>query len=160
MIVEIMAFCLMPNHFHLILKQKEEDGIADFMQKLGAGYTGYFNQKYERSGVLFQGKYKFIRLINEPHFVHLPNYIHLNPLSIENPDWKDKGFKNYKEAISFLEKYRWSSFLDYIGKKNFPSVTQRDLLLNFFKGPENYKEETFKWLEQTSSDEINDLITF
>ncbi|NCO15565.1 MAG: hypothetical protein GW899_02350, partial [Parcubacteria group bacterium] len=55
---------------------------------------------------------------------------------------------NYKEAMKFLENYRWSSFLDYIGKKNFPSVTQREFLLEFFEGPEQYKKDTLKWLKE------------
>jgi len=142
LLVEILIFTLMPNHFHLLLKQKEEGGISKFMQKLGIGYTNYFNQKHERSGVLFQGKFKAVLIKEHSHFLHLPFYIHSNPLSL-----------NYGNRISidFLENYKWSSFLDYIGKKNFPSVTQREFLLNFFGGAEKYKKETAEWLKEKSS---------
>ncbi|MBI4653041.1 transposase [Candidatus Kuenenbacteria bacterium] len=136
LLVEILVFTLMPNHFHLILKQKKEGGIVRFMQKLGTGYTMYFNQKYERVGSLFQGKFKAVHIEKESHFTHLPFYIHTNPL------------KNLGNSISKLEEYRWSSFPDYIGKKNFPSVTSRELFLDFFGGEEKYLEQTKQWIKE------------
>lgn len=157
LIVDILAFCLMPNHFHLMLRQNKENGITDFMHKLGTGYTNYFNKKYERSGALFQGKYKFVPIKEDGHFVHLPYYIHLNPLDLKFPEWKDKRIKDRKKAIKFLENYRWSSFLDYIGKKNFPSVTSREFLLDFFSGPGNYKKETLQWLEEIKLGEVEGI---
>ncbi len=156
-IIEILAFCLMTNHFHLLLKQKREKGVVNFMQKLGTGYTNYFNKKYERVGPLFQGKFKAVLIENESHFIHLPYYIHANPLSIINLDWQEK-ITNRQKAIKFLESYRWSSYLDYIGKKNFPSVTQRDFLSEFFEGPNQYKKDMNKWLEEINLQEIKDII--
>jgi len=126
LLVEILAFVVMPNHFHLLLRQIKENGISNFMHKLGTGYTMYFNQKYERAGSLFQGTYKAVLVNQEAHFIHLPYYIHLNPLDLKFPEWRDREIKNYKQAMKFLENYRWSSFLDYIGKKNFPSVTREN----------------------------------
>ena len=82
LLVEILAFTLMSNHFHLILQQKKEGSIVKFMQKLGTGYTMYFNKKYKRVGGLFQGRYKAVLLENDTHFIHLPFYIHTNPLKI------------------------------------------------------------------------------
>ncbi len=157
-LVDILVFCLMPNHFHLLIKQKVENGIVKFMQKLGTGYTMSFNQKYERSGSLFQGTYKAVLVEKDSHFIHLPYYIHSNPLDMKFPEWRNKEIKNYKEAMKFLESYRWSSFPDYIGKKNFPSVTQREFLLDFFKGPEQYKKDTLEWLEEMDLEEIKDSI--
>lgn len=147
-LVKILIFCLMPNHYHLLLTPIVEGGITKFMRKLNIGYAKYFNQKYERVGALFQGRYKSIHIQNDSHFIRLPYYIHLNPLDLKFPEWRGGEIKNYKGAIKFLENYRWSSFLDYIGKKNFPSITQRDLLLEFFEGPENHKKETIKWLKE------------
>ncbi len=155
LIVEILAFCLMPNHFHLLVKQKTDGGITKFMRKLGVGYANYFNQKYKRKGTLFQGKYKAILVKEEAHFIHLPYYIHLNPLDLIMPEWRKRELKNYKKAVKFLENYRWSSFPDYIGKKNFPSITQREFLLDFFEGSEQYKKEIKNWLR--SLDPIKDL---
>lgn len=157
LLVEILAFVVMPNHFHLLLRQIKENGISNFMHKLGTGYTMYFNQKYERAGSLFQGTYKAILVNQEAHFIHLPYYIHLNPLDLKFPEWRDREIKNYKQAMKFLENYRWSSFLDYIGKKNFPSVTQREFLNEFFEGPENYKKDAMKWLKEMDLEEIEDF---
>jgi len=157
LLVEILAFVVMPNHFHLLLRQIKENGISNFMHKLGVGYAMYFNQKYERAGSLFQGTYKAILVNQEAHFIHLPYYIHFNPLDLKFPEWRDREIKNYKQAMKFLENYRWSSFLDYIGKKNFPSVTQREFLNEFFEGPENYKKDAMKWLKEMDLEEIEDF---
>lgn len=157
LLVELLAFCIMPNHFHLMVKQKRENGVTEFMRKIGTGYTNYFNKKYQRVGPLFQGKYKIAHLKTEPHFIHLPYYIHLNPLDLIIPGWRERNIKSYKKAIKFLEDYRWSSYLDYIGKKNFPSVTQRGFLTEFLGEPERYRKDTIKWLREISFEEIKDV---
>jgi len=153
LIVEILAFCLMPNHFHLLLKQKKDNGITKFMQKLGAGYANYFNQKYERTGHLFQGKFKAINVNRQEYLEYLSYYIHFNALDLIEPGWRKGKIKDYQKAISFLDTYRYSSHLDYAGKKNFPSVIQRDFLLNILNGGKNYKESVKKWLNEISKQE-------
>ncbi|MCK5287368.1 MAG: transposase [Thermodesulfovibrionia bacterium] len=150
MLVEILIFTLMPNHFHLLLKQKAQKGIVKFMHKVGTGYTNYFNIKYEREGVLFQGKFKAVLMENNEQLQYIPQYIHLNPLKLiygsRTPiDWRKKS--------KFLEEYRWSSFQDYIGKKNFPSLTQREFLLDVFNGEKNYKKHNIDCLKETSKGE-------
>lgn len=158
LIVEILAFCLMTNHFHLLLRQKIEGGIVTFMQKLGTGYTNYFNKKYERVGPLFQGKFKAALVNQESHFIHLPYYIHANPIDIVKSDWREEKTNNLEKTIKFLETYRWSSYLDYIGKRNFPSVTQREFLLDFFEGPKEYKKEMYKWLKELDIGTLKDVM--
>jgi len=145
LLVEILLFTLMPNHFHLLLKQKQENGIVKFMQKLGTGYTNYFNKKYDRVGGLSQGRFKAVLINEEAHLIHIPFYFHTNPIDLiygssTSIDWRGQ--------IEFLENYRWSSFLDYIGKKNFPSVTSRKFLLEFWGGEKEYRKETEKWLRE------------
>jgi|SRR3989344_4703921 len=157
LLVELMAFCMMPNHFHLIVRQKVENGITEFMRKIGSGYTNYFNKKYERVGHLFQGKYKMARLTNDAQFIHLPYYIHFNPLDLTKHEWRRREIKNYKDAEKFLETYRWSSHLDYIGKNNFPSVTQREFLLKFFGGPDRYKKSIAEWLKELDEEAIKEV---
>lgn len=151
-LVEILLFVLMPNHFHLLLRQRRENGIAEFMHKLGLGYAMYFNQKYQRTGSLFQGTYKAILVEHESHFIHLPYYLHLNPLVLKFPCWRNGKVDSRKEAMEFLENYRWSSYPDYIGKHNFPSVTSGDFLRQCFGGPEKHKKDIFNWLQDQDVD--------
>ena len=149
LIVEILVFTLMPNHFHLVLKQKKENGIIKFMQKLGTGYTMYFNKKYKRVGGLFQGAFKATLIKDESHFIHLPFYIHTNPLDLFNYRGSNyRGSTSIMEKMKDLGKYRWSSFLDYIGIENFPSVTSRELFLEFFGGQKDYENATNEWLKE------------
>ncbi len=128
-LVEIMVFTLMPNHYHLMLRQRKNKGVTRFMHKLGTGYTMYFNKKHVRVGSLFQGPFKAEHLTANEHLIHLPHYIHTNPF---------RGLASVEDIL----KYRWSSFPDYAGKENFPHVTSRDFLLNIFNGEKGYLKFT------------------
>lgn len=158
LLIEIWAFCLMPNHYHLLVKPLLKDSLPLFMKKLNMGYAKYFNNKYRRTGALFEGKYKSIIIEEHSHFLYLPYYIHLNPLDLTMPEWRDGKIKSHKKATEHLENYRWSSHLDYIGKKNFPSVTQRKYLLDFFKNPKKYKNEIFQYLKEMNEKDIKEII--
>ncbi len=90
-LISIGAWCLMTNHFHLIVRQEVDGGITKFMKKLGVGYSMYFNIKYKRKGSLFGGLFKSKLIGNNDNYMRqLFAYIHLNPLEIGFPDWKDK----------------------------------------------------------------------
>lgn len=149
LLVNILTFCLMPNHYHLLLQPLVKNGVPLFMKKLNGGYVQYFNKKHERTGTLFERKYRSVLVDNQAHFIHLPYYIHLNPLDFKMPEWRERELKNYREAINFLNSYRWSSHLDYIGKNNFPSVTQRNFLLDIFEGESGYEKKLTDWLKNT-----------
>jgi len=112
-LVKIHCSCLMPNHFHLILEQVADGGISKFMQKLGIGYTNYFNLRYERSGVLFQGKFKAVLIGRDEYLNYLIQYIYMNPLDLMEPGWKENGLENWKEAKKFLINYRWTDCKDF-----------------------------------------------
>ncbi|MDP3726384.1 MAG: transposase [bacterium] len=139
LLVQLHAFCLMPNHYHLLVSPLVDNGVSLFMKKLNGGYSKYFNEKYKRSGALWQGKYKSVPIEVDPHFSWIPYYIHFNPLDLSMPEWRERGIKNQKKALDHLNSYRFSSHLDYWGKKNFPSLTQRDFLLEFFEGEKGYR---------------------
>jgi putative transposase len=157
LLVKIHAFCLMPNHYHLLLTPIIENGVVLFMKKLNGGYAKYFNEKYKRKGSLFEGRYKKVIVKNESHFIHLTYYIHLNPLDLINPEWRKREIKNYSKAVKFLYSYRWSSHLDYLGEKNFPSVTQREFLLDFFDGPKEYELGIKNWLKTLDLKNLYDI---
>lgn len=156
LLVDIHAFCILPNHYHLFLSPRVECGVSRFMKKVNMGYAKYFNIKYARKGTLFEGRFKSILVSREAHFIHLPYYIHLNSLDLIAPEWRERKLMNLDKALNFLETYRWSSHLDYCGKKNFPSVTNRDFLLEFFGGSEKYSKSVVEWLEHLDLD-IEDL---
>jgi len=157
-LVNIICFCLMPNHFHLILEQLVDDGISKFMHKLGTGYTNAFNLKHKRSGALFEGTFKAILIENETYLTHLSRYVHLNPVELKEKNWKEDGIKDWNKINKFLDNYRYSSYLDYVGKKNFPSIINNDLILKIFDNSKDYyKKFTQEWLVQDFS-KIDNLI--
>lgn len=152
LLVDIHAFCLMPNHYHLLISPRIDKSIPKFMKKLNMGYAKYFNEKYKRTGALFEGRYKSVPITQESHFLHLPYYIHCNPLDLIAPEWRENRLANYKQAVQFLENYRWSSHLDYTGKHNFPSVTKRDFLLQIFDGEKQYQKSIYNWLKDLKTE--------
>ena len=148
-IVNILSFCLMPNHIHLLLRQAQDNGISSFMRKFGAGYAGYFNRKYERSGYLFQGRFRAAHIKTDNQLRTVFVYIHTNPAALIDPSWKEGDIKKPKEIIKFIEDYKWSSYPDYLGKQNFPSVTQRDFFDDMMK-KEEWQKYVNEWVEYKS----------
>ena len=157
LLVKVLAFCVMPNHYHMLLMPARKNGVVLFMKKLNGGYAKYFNEKYDRQGTLFQSRYKKIPVTREAHFTHLPYYIHLNPLDLEMPGWRSREINDYRKAMKFLKSYRWSSHLDYLGIKNFPSVTQRDFLLEFFGGHKEYERSIKNWLQELDLEKFKEM---
>ena len=127
-LVRLLAYALMPNHYHLLLMQQKDSGVSLFMKKLAAGYTKYFNRRHERSGVLFQGKYKLKPVLKEDYLQHLVSYIHLNPMDVLFPGWRKGGLSSPETAERELARYRWSSYPDYAGKTNFPSLLDTNII--------------------------------
>lgn len=89
-LVDVVCFCLLPNHFHLLLKQLVDKGISTFMEKLGTGFAYYFNVKRQRKGRLFQGSFKAVLINKESQFLHISRYQHLNALDLYNPSWREE----------------------------------------------------------------------
>ena len=157
-LVSIGAWCLMTNHFHLLVRQEVDGGITKFMRKLGVGYSMFFNIKYERTGALFGGLFKSKLIgVNDNYMRQLFGYIHINPLEIKFPEWKNKINKSSVEMKKLLKSYRYSSYLDYIGEdrvekniittKNFPDYFQgsqsfEDFVDNYFT-EESIMQEPF-----------------
>jgi len=151
-LIDLFVWCLMPNHLHFFSRPRLDNGLAKFHQKLGIGYTNYFNLQNNRSGVLFQGKYKKVKVTNDVQAGHLVCYIHSNLLDVWKPNWKERRLTSFElqNALDFLEnkENRWSSHQDYLGIKNFPSLINTEFLYNFFGGPAGYRKFFTDWLKQ------------
>lgn len=157
-LVDILCFCLMPNHYHLLIRAKSESAVTEFMRKLGTGFTNYFNKKYERSGVLFQGKFKAVHIASDSQLMYIPHYIHLNPLDICMPEWKTIGVSSHKKALGCLEQYEWSSFHDYMGNQKFSFLLETSFIDSMFKTKRGgYGDELKRWIKDMNLDAVKDV---
>lgn len=123
--VELVTFCIMPNHFHLILKETEEGGISKYMQRVLNSYAKYYNMKYEKSGHLFQGKYKAVHIETNEQLLYLSAYVHRNP-------------RELSEYRGEEESYQWSSFGDYTNKNRWEKLLIPDIILEQYKNKDEY----------------------
>ncbi|MDO8507434.1 MAG: transposase [bacterium] len=122
--LELIAYCLMPNHFHLLVKQLDETSMTEFMRSISNAYVAYFNKKYKRVGSLFQGTYKAVLVDRDEYLVHLSRYIHMNPLDI-----------NIK-----LDEYPYSSYKYYLDDATKPTWLNHYAIIEQFKTSNEYKE--------------------
>ena len=146
--VAIGSYVLMPNHFHILVKETNEGGVSSFMEKLQTGYSMYFNKKYERVGPLFQGRFKVEHIDRDEHLKYLFAYIHLNPVTLVEPRWKEKGIQNKQKVLGHLNTYLYSSYPEYVGvyreqkiilsPKEFP---------NYFLRKYDFEKFVEDWLE-------------
>ena len=150
----IGAYCLMPNHFHILAKETSEGGISKFMEKLGTGYSMYFNKKNARTGFLFQGNFKAEHVDSDEYLKYLYAYIHLNPVKLIDSNWKIDGIRDRARAERYLSRYDYSSYIDYVSTsvreekgilapEEFPGYFERAADFSFF-----IKE----WLEYSRDD--------
>lgn len=138
-LVRIMADCLMPNHYHLLLEEIEENGISRFMHKLGTGYTEYFNNKYDRVGSLFQGTFKAVPIDDEIYLKYLLVYINvINPGELVEPNLKEAGVKNVEKIMRSVQDYLWSTHREYIGKRE-SIIIEKSLLGEIFPNGQKYR---------------------
>lgn len=114
-LVIIGAFCLMPNHFHLVLKEVSEGGITSFMRKLGTAYTLYFNARHERVGNLFLKPFRSLHVSSDRYFQHLINYVHCNPAGLYEPGWKTSHVVDSQFLGGHIAVYPYSSISAHAG---------------------------------------------
>jgi len=117
-LVDILSYTLMPNHFHIVLRQRIEGGVTEYMRKISTAYTMHFNTRHLHSGALFQGRFKSKHVGGGDYLRWLFAYVALNPLDVRFPGWKENGVTNQAEALSFLKTYQFSSFPDMVAKQN------------------------------------------
>lgn len=130
LLVKIISFVLMPNHFHLLLEQVAKDGISKFLSQLQNSYTRFFNTKKRRKGHLFLGQFKAIRMENEEQFIHTSRYIHLNPYT-----------SFVVKKIDDLLTYPWSSFPEYLGQRD--GFCTKESILSGFGSTASYRRFVF-----------------
>ncbi len=123
-IIDIVSYCLMPNHFHFLLRQKRDNGITEFVSKISNSYTRYFNTKNKRVGHLLQGEFKSVHVDSNEQLLHLSRYIHLNPLI---------GY-----VTKELNSYRWSSYIEYLGL--IDGICFKEEVLGQFKSAKDYEK--------------------
>lgn len=125
-LVTIHAWCLMGNHYHMLLSEQTECGMSKFLQKFNTGYTMYFNLRHERSGALFQGKTKRVLIKREAHFNYILPYIHCNPLDLQKTtaSWRTQSLVHGRQALVHIQEYRWSSYRNYCGEKEFSEILE------------------------------------
>lgn len=116
--IELLSYCLMPNHFHLFVRQKTKYGLKIFSKALLTNYVMYFNHRYEREGPLFQGRYKAVLLTSEAHYIHISRYIHRNPLELLARDCP-------------LHNYKYSSYKYYVNEKAPDWINTKPVLSMF-----------------------------
>lgn len=124
-IVDIISYCLMPNHFHILLYQQRDGGITEFLSKLENSYTKYFNTRFKRVGPLFQGEFKAVLIESNEQLIHVSRYIHLNPI--------------VSGLVSNLEDFKWSSYSEYINN-TYKSICVKEVILNQFSFDNTYQQ--------------------
>ena len=144
-LMELMAFTLMPNHFHLIVREIVAGGTAEFMKRMG-GYSTYFNSQHERVGSLFQNRYKSVEIRTTEQAIATFVYVHTNHVALVEKGWGDFEVKNPKKALSFLNDYRWSSYRDYVGEPRYPEVTDRSFYHKLIGGQQKCRELVEAWV--------------
>ena len=127
-LLNIIAYCFMPNHFHLLVKQNIENGTSRFLANIQISYTKYFNIKNDRVGPLLQGQFKAVKIDSEEQLLHVSRYIHLNPYS-------SALIKNIKDIAD----YEWTSFKEYLEDVDYP-VCSHDLINGYFTNKDKHKD--------------------
>jgi len=146
--VSIICYCLMPNHYHFILRQNTEKSLSFFLHRLMVSYSMYFNKRYKRVGHLFQGNFKAKLIDKDEYLLHLSRYIHLNPLEISS-------------SKSDLRYYPWSSYLEFIGE-DCKQICEKDIILDQFsetgKNTDSYRKFIEEGISEAEFRKIKDFV--
>ena len=148
-IVDIGCYCLMPNHIHLVMKEKVDGGISLFMKKLLTAYSMYFNTINKRTGVLFEGRFKAKHASNDNYLKYLYAYVHLNPVKLTDSKWKESGLQDFRKTKDHLANYQYSSYLDYLGgDREEKSILNVESFPEYFSEKRSFDDLINFWLTQ------------
>ena len=154
-LVDIGSYCLMPNHIHLLLKEKIEGGISLFLQKLFTAYSMFYNKKHGRTGKLFEGVYKAEHADSDNYLKYLYTYINLNPISLIDKGWKDRIIKDKIKAKDFLKSYKYSSYFDYVGiNREENIILNKEAFPEYFESQLDFDSMVNEWIEFTDNGKV------
>lgn len=157
-LVAIGAYCLMDNHFHILIKEVTEGGLVKFMSKLLTAYSKYFNKKYDRSGALFSSEFKATHLDNDEYLKYIFAYIHMNPIKLIDPNWRE-NYMDFNTTHDFLKEYAFSSYPVYLYLQcEEQLILNRQAFPEYFRNPTEWQKEIKSWLNfdlNTISDSIS-----
>lgn len=146
-LVDVGAYCLMPNHFHLLFREKRENGISKFMEKLSTSYSMYFNKKYNRTGKLLESRFRATHVSSDKYLKYLFSYIHLNPVKLIDPNWKENKITDRVKAKKYLAEYKFSSYLDYMGvKREEEKILNKGTFPKYFLNFKEFEQFIDEWL--------------
>lgn len=146
-LVDIGSYCLMPNHFHLLVREKTEGGLSLFMKKLLTSYSMYFNLKNKRTGALFEGPFKATPVTDDNHLNYLFAYIHLNPVKIVQPNWPETELAGIEQATEHLNNYPFSSYQDYLNlDRPEKAVLNKAAFPDYFAQPKDFGALIKDWM--------------
>lgn len=146
-IVDIGSWCLIPNHFHISIREKVDGGVTKFMLKLTTAYSMYFNNLYGRSGRLFQGPFQCSHADDDRYLKYLFAYIHLNPIKLIEPNWKERGILDKISSQKYLSEYKYSSYLDYTGiNRDFGLILNKSEFPDYFSNTSEFYDFINDWL--------------
>ena len=143
-IIDIGAYCLMPNHFHILVREKTDGGISKYMLKLMTSYSMYFNKKYKRTGKLYEGVFKSTHASSDRYLKYLYSYIHLNPAKLIDKNWKENKGRNITKLLEYVFSFQYSSIKEYVAEKFI--ILNPSVFPEYFKKPVDHKRELFEWL--------------
>ena len=144
-IVDIGAYCLMPNHFHFLIYEKMGNGISTYMRKLMTAYSMYFNKKYNRTGKLYEGVFKSNLCGTDRYLKYMYSYIHLNPAKLIDKNWKKLKNINTKTIFSYISNYKYSSINEYLTLKY--KIINPEPFPVYFGNSIDHKRELLEWLD-------------
>jgi putative transposase len=147
-LISIGVYCLMPNHFHLLVTEDISGDISRYMQKVITAYVMYYNKKYKRTGSLFEGKFKAQYIASDRHLKYLYAYIHLNPVKLIDSKWKEEGIQDELEAKKYILQYRYSSCLDYLDEDRVEKkVLNKEFFPSYFASKKDFAHDLFVWFK-------------
>lgn len=158
-LVKIIAFCLMPNHFHILVQSNIDNGVSIYMQKVLNAYTKYFNAKYKQTGHLFSGPFRAVHIENNEQLLYTSAYIHKNPIELLT---EDQTVRHQVSDIHSLERYSWSSFRDFINQNRWGKLLDPSIVLDQMMGKKRAQkgQDYKKWVEESGAKDKENKLEF